>query len=497
MDPSGAIVSPPQLNINPDDHHGAVVDPEATVTLPLLGIKVNQRKLTFAQLALAAMLMTGAGVMCGAVLVSVKSEYFGGDGEAVEAQVSVDSTAAFFSLLLLPIIGSLSDDIGRRPFLRYLGVILVVPYLLLVLFSDHVIVFMVALGTVHFTTGLNAGSPMVASCLADMYSSEERAKALAMMMAATCTGLGAAPILIGLGVSNPTVFATALGMVCCSCAVLASVRETLPAQCRRVFSLRDVFHTDSSVRLIAKDRNVRVVAFITFCATLPEVGLIEMLLFYLKDRVGFVDLDNGLLLMEYGILVMASTSLLFYFLHKYTSERAIVIIGLVTNVMHLICYAVAMNKTFVFLVCVPLASTTFITFPAATAIVSRGRTEAEQGALMGVITAVKGMTMVVGPLLMGVLYSRCKGPPVNFPQLPMIVGACIVFAALVCAVFYLEDGTEDNSGGTNLNSVVINQSPSENYSMPEIVMSEDMAEHSPADYRHAPDLPNGGEEKQR
>eukprot|EP00759_Apiculatamorpha_spiralis_P026202 PhF_6_TR29297/c0_g1_i2/m.42955 len=100
-------------------------------------------------------------------------------------------------------------------------------------------------------------------------------------------------------------------------------------------------------------------------------------------------------------------------------------------------------------------SVRFITFPAATALATHGVHE-EQGTLIGSLSSVKGLTTVVGPLLMGVMYNRCKEPPLSFPQAPMLFGALCVAIALACAWWYLKDdgygrgndGVESGSTGS-------------------------------------------------
>jgi len=97
--------------------------------------------------------------------------------------------------------------------------------------------------------------------------------------------------------------------------------------------------------------------------------------------------------MEFGFVAILASSVIFASLQRYTNEKGIVLIGLAFNLGHLLGYAAAMNKTFVFLVPVPCAAMSLITYPAAQAIVSRGRSAEEQGTLMGINSAVKGCTI--------------------------------------------------------------------------------------------------------
>eukprot|EP00759_Apiculatamorpha_spiralis_P030815 PhF_6_TR32397/c0_g1_i1/m.48067 len=424
-------------NINHDDN-----DPRA----------VFRRRYVLALLSLHSATATAAGTMTFSVLVDVKTKFFGDNGTAVEVQSILDAVSAAFMLFILPVLGALSDSWGRRPFLLFLGFASIVPYLLLLLFPNNILYTMISTAIVYALTGNRSGAPVITACIADVYPAEDRGYAISLLIAMTCVGLGAAPVALATGLSLYDVYLTALVLMCVSGAAVVGIGETLPVEHRVVFRSERLVENMEPLRKLTQERSLRALAVIVFCAALPEFGLIEMILFYLNDRVGFEDTDNALLMMEFGIVAILASSVIFKLLEYKTNDRGIVRIGLIANLLHLIGYAVAWNKVFVYLVPVPCAAFSFITYPAATAYLSKGRSPKEQGAIMGVASTVKGLTMVFGPLLMGLLYSRCKGAPVYLPQLPMIVGCGFVVGAIVCAFTLLpEVPTTSDSDNSNAN----------------------------------------------
>jgi MFS family permease len=423
-------------------------------------------------LSLYTFLATATGAIAGAVTVIAKRDYFGSDSAAAETQAYFDAVSAALSMLLLPVFGAMADSAGRRPFLILLCLCTLIPYFILGVVSDDMLLYIATMAIAMTLTGNKTGAPVVTACLADVYPAEERAFAMSIMVACTGIGLVAAPIGTSAGISRHDLFRLCAVLATISGVMLLGITETLGVKDRIPFHWRGG-QAPTALKNVMKDYKFRVIMLIMFCAGLPEAGLMETVLFYLNDRFGFTEHDTALFIAEFGLFAILASTIVIKVMLKYMSELRVMQIGLIMNLIHLLGYVVAWNETVIYVVVVPCAALSFVTFPAAAAIISRGRPASEQGSVMGIGGSVKGLTMILGPLCFGVMYNRCKGPPVNLPQAPMMLGALLVFIAVVLSFTTLREehsevpvtmdpvdsetvheGYEEDKGGEDMKVVV-------------------------------------------
>eukprot|EP00759_Apiculatamorpha_spiralis_P054388 PhF_6_TR6923/c0_g1_i2/m.10105 len=378
---------------------------------------------------------TASGGLSASVLTIAKRNYFGSDSAAASVQAYFDSVSAVISMMLLPVFGTLSDSYGRFPFVFLLGVLTIVPSAFLVVFPSDMMLLNITTSIAFLLTGNKGGSPAIQTVVADISTEKDRALYYAGLMACAGFGLVVSPLGEVLSLSNEDIYFIALILAIIGGVPLMFVKETLPKASRVEFALSNVDTPFKNFRTLRGDHHLRFLSIIAFCSGLPEAGLMETITFYLNDRLAFTPLQNGIFIAEVGILVLLTSTIFMKIMLQYITERQLVLFGLSMNCLHLLAYSMAFNSYFVFFFAVPCAALSFVTFPCIASMAVRNRAVEDRGKIMGVLGAVKGLTMVFGPLAFGVLYSQCKGPPINLPEVPMLGGAAIVLGVLVVAYY--------------------------------------------------------------
>ena len=82
-------------------------------------------------LGISSFFMTATFSVSGSILTIVKKNYFGGDSEASLMNAYFQSASSLIGMAILPVLGSMSDSIGRRPFLWLNGIGSMVPFTVL------------------------------------------------------------------------------------------------------------------------------------------------------------------------------------------------------------------------------------------------------------------------------------------------------------------------------------------------------------------------------
>ena len=393
--------------------------------------------ITMMLLGISTFFMTATVAISGSILTLVKKKYFGGDSEASLINAYFESAASLIGMAILPVFGSISDSVGRRPFLWLLGFGSMIPYTTLYFLPGNMYLLLITNSVVGCVCGLSS-YPIISAVIADVATGSNRGWFMSVIMA--CAAVGLFTSLTGpvLGLNHQQTF-----MVCAGCSILGGIpllflRETLAQEYRKKFKWKYVENPVTALRAL-KHPGLRFCSLVAFCAGLPEQGIMNTIMFYLNDKFDFSSMQFSVLFAEIGLLMLITSTVVFRILLHYCTERQIVLIGLTANAIHLLAYAVAWNPYIIYGVASPMAALSFVTYPALTSIASQQHAPKNQGKVMGVMGSIKGLTTVFGPLMFGVLYQVCKGPPVYFPQLPLYIGAAMVFAVLAVAVFKLDD----------------------------------------------------------
>ena len=338
--------------------------------------------------------------------------------------LSVIYSAAQF--LAAPVLGKLSDRIGRRPVLMVCLAGAGVGYLMFGVAGALWILFLSRL-----IAGISGGSLSTASAyLIDVSKPEELANAFALVGMAWGIGLVLGPALGGaLGQINlraPAFFSAALALTNLGMSFFY-LPESLSRERRETKPMRaGDFNTFQSIGAIGRLPGLAALLLVTclFNFGFGCMGSTETL--FVIQRFAALPWQVGLMSMSAGISIAVVQALLVKRLSAALGEIVLASICL----LFLVAGAVGMVIAPVFLLVYPIviirsAASGFI-FPTLSTISTRRVPVIERGALMGVNTALGSLMGIFSPIVGGLLYDHwAPGAPYLFATL-FYIGAALL-----------------------------------------------------------------------
>lgn len=331
---------------------------------------------------------------------------------------------SFAQFLGSPILGGLSDRLGRRPVLLASIAVNAASFLLFAWSGSLLWLF-----AARLVSGFAAGNLAVAQAyLSDVTPLEGRAKAFGMIGAATGLGFVFGPPLGGWITANYGVAAVGLVVagLCGANLLLAFARlpETRVLGTERVPS---PFSAEAFARLQETPGLARLftayVLFISGFAVLTVVGALLWI-----DRFGLNDAQVGYTFGVVGI-VMALAQGLVGPLVARTGEKTLLVTGLLLMAAALAAMPIVPAASFIPLEVAAIAAFALgyaFAQPTGTALVADAVAPELQGQVLGQYQAVAAFGRILGPLIGGFSYQIS-------PALPFFIGATLIVLALVAA----------------------------------------------------------------
>eukprot|EP01062_Namystynia_karyoxenos_P025987 TRINITY_DN20338_c0_g1_i2.p1 TRINITY_DN20338_c0_g1~~TRINITY_DN20338_c0_g1_i2.p1 ORF type:complete len:521 (+),score=156.62 TRINITY_DN20338_c0_g1_i2:74-1636(+) len=371
-------------------------------------------------------------------VVKLLKRHFGSDGDAAMAQAMYDSGGSLLAFLFAGFFGALSDSFGRRPLIIIAALMNVLPPLVLWLNADpRVYLGVLQCGTI--AAGGKGSALAIIPYLADSYPPESRTQVFGFMLAAMCIGLTVGPVSASLPWDDDTAFFAGF----CACAgifvyALLVVPESLPKDARIPFSSRRLQNPFAPLRHLCASRMIAALAALSFLTTLPEMGMIDIFLFYLDDQLNFSKTEQSWFLFELGwTMVIGQGPLIYLLLRALRSEEKTLWVALAANFAYLGAFMAVREAWQIFAFVGPLIAPALLCFPILNGLASKHFGAHEQGLGIGIIQAVKGLAMCIGPVAFSQLYGQCKGPPVSIPQMPFVGGLVLMGLAVLACIFML------------------------------------------------------------
>ncbi|KAH7645983.1 hippocampus abundant transcript 1 protein-like isoform x1 [Dermatophagoides farinae] len=310
----------------------------------------------------------------------------------------------FLSFLSAPLIGALSDLWGRKFFL-----------LITVFFTCLPIPFMKFSPSIYFGLVILSGIfsvtfSVIFAYVADITEEHERSHAYGWLTASFSLSLISSP---SLGALISSTFGDDNLVICIATGVaifdliyiLLMVPESLPEKLRqKSISIWESADPFSSIRRAGKDRMILTLCVAVFLSYLPEAGQYSCFFVYLKLVIGFDQIQVAAYIAFIGILSVISQTLLLTILMKRVGSKNTIMIGLIFEMLQLICFGLGSSHWVVWIVSV-IAAISTITYPALSAYVSSYADADKQGLLQGIITGIRGLSNGLGPCFFGLIFS--------------------------------------------------------------------------------------------
>jgi DHA1 family tetracycline resistance protein-like MFS transporter len=344
---------------------------------------------------------------------------------------------AAMQLLFAPVLGSLSDAIGRRPVLLLSVLGLAIDHALTALSPSITWLFVG-----RILAGLFGASYATANAyIADVTPPDERGKAFGMLGAAFGVGFILGPAIGGLlgGFGSRVPFFVAAGVSLGNFVFgLFVLPETHPREKRTPFRLVKA-NPLGALLAIPGGPAVRTLAFALFAYFLGNTVYPAIWSFYTTARYAWTPRTIGLSLAVYGVVNTVVQAAFVGPAIARWGERRAAFWSMFAGAVALLGTGLATQSWMVFALILATAPGG-IAMPAISAIMSKHAPAEEQGRLQGAISSLEGLSNIGGPLLMTQLF-QAYGTSV--PGMPFFVATALTAVALAAlAVKVAPEATE-------------------------------------------------------
>lgn len=329
-------------------------------------------------------------------------------------------TYASMQFLFSPILGNLSDRFGRRPIILASLAALAVDYVLMGWAPTLAWLFLGRL-----VAGIAGATFATANAVvADVIPAENRAKYFGLNGAAWGMGFIVGPIiggLLGAYGSRVPFFAAAIFTAINFLIAFLVLRETLPPDKRREFSLRraNVLGALRSMRVIP---GAAILLLVLFMYQIGHDTLPSTFTWMTMAKFDWTEREVGLSLAVLGLGTAVVQGGLVGRMSKQFGEHRTALIGLVGGAIGFLGYAYAPTPGW-FFASVPLACLIGLTMPSIRAILSRAVPANAQGELQGAIAGIVSFTAIVVPWSMTHLFTFATARPDPTPGAPFLAAA--------------------------------------------------------------------------
>ena len=376
----------------------------------------------------------GIGVIVPVLPELVKQMVGGGTAAAGRYVGVIAASYAAMQFLCSPVLGVLSDRFGRRPIILVSLFGLGIDYLIqgfaptiAWLFAGRVLAGVMG---ASFTTA-NA-------YIADVSEPENRARNYGLIGVVFGLGFIVGPALGGVlgGIHLRLPFFVAAGLALLNWLYgFFVLPESLPPEHRSPLAWRKASPWGSlgHLRTYPLVAGLAVV-FVFF--SLAQRGLENVWVLYTGHRYGWDERANGLALALVGLMaVLVQGGLVRPAIRRF-GERSCVRFGLALSVLAFLGYGLA-TEGWMLLVIIVFGSLAGLAGPAIQSMVAGAVGPSDQGKVQGALTSLMSLTSIVAPLVFtaGLFsYFTSAGAVAHLPGAPFLLGAVLLFAALVTVV---------------------------------------------------------------
>ena len=356
-------------------------------------------------------------------------------------------TAIFplMQFLATPILGQLSDHVGRRPVLAFslLGTSLSYVVFAIGIMTKNIPLLFIS----RAVDGITGGNISVAqAAIADITAPEKRARSFGIIGAAFGIGFVIGPFLGG-KLSDPSIlswfnattpfwFAAILSFVN-ALAVFFLFNETLKEKSK------EAFHYAQSVINIWKAFTTPKLQKLFSVSFLFHSGFTFFTTFfgaYMIYKFSFTQGQIGDFFALVGICIALTQVFVTGWAAKRWSPYGIISFGLLGVSITVLSYALVPTAALLYLIVAPQAICMGLIMANLTGLISRSGDPREQGQVLGINASVQALGQSIPPVVAGYLAAALA------PSAPIIAGSAFVFLAFLVFVFFLRDTSHGITG---------------------------------------------------
>lgn len=338
--------------------------------------------------------------------------------------------AAYSGALFLcgPIVGSISDAVGRRPILIAALVMLALDYVIMALADSF---WLLLLG--RTLAGLAGATYITATAyIADISEPEKKAANFGLIGAAFGIGFVLGPAVGGLAaeisIAAPFWIAAALsaGNALFGYFVLP---ESLTPDKRRAFGKRDL-NPFKSMFDAFRMPGLAVPLLCIFIFEFANMVYPTLWAFWTREVFDWPTLYIGLSLAAYGVLLALVQGGLMPIFIRWIGDFRTLLLGMISALIGMIGFGFTGTVT-ALVVFLLLAALSDLVPALMTAMASNQADEDRQGVVQGVIASLSSVAAILSPLAMTALFqASVDGEGVYFPGAPFLISAILVLAMM-------------------------------------------------------------------
>lgn len=370
-------------------------------------------------------------------------ECLAGSGDAQNGAAYENLVSNVLTFITSSLIGSISDEKGRRGIIIIgLSLSCVSPlFLVLVQLSPSMSPsWYYMAGTL---TGLVNWIAVALSALADVLPTEWRAAGFGLLLASFSLGFALSPILASFFNHLQVSVASLCVLMIAWLVTVFFLPETLPAataaEAARVRAEQPYNPTRwgrtkhaitrpfREISILNRNSFFRLLSALAFFSGMVATADRTLLIYYVEERLAFNDHDVAIMFMLIGILGILVQGVLIKPFNECFGERWVIVIAFLLGAVDNFMYGAAKNKSTIYVATV-ISSFGGMSFPTISAIKANNVEESEQGRIQGALYSLQALAAGVGPMLLRGVYHYTKDT--DFPG----PGAMFTFAGFLYIV---------------------------------------------------------------
>lgn len=367
------------------------------------------------------------------VLPKLIANFLGGNlSRAAEITGVFTTVWAVMQLFCSPLLGILSDRVGRRPVILVSCAATSIDFSIMALAPNLWWLFAGRVLSGMTTANMTAAYAYIA----DVTSPERRAAAYGLLSSAFGLGFVLGPAIGGLaGNVDPRLpFWIAAGLAVVNTLYgLFVLPESLAKEHRTTALDWRRANPFGSLRLLRRHRELYGLASVSFITLVAHEALPNLWVLYLIAQFAWDERAIGLSLAFVGVCSSVTAALLVGPVVKRFGERRTLLMGLVTFALGNALFG--MNNGYVFLLGIVVICLSIYNSPTQ-ALMSKHVGPSEQGELQGALGSLRGISMLIGPAIFTLTFAQLVGPwrSLGFLGAPFVLAAAMVALAFVVAL---------------------------------------------------------------